>query len=131
MKYLLLFALTLLISCRQADNQIIYSTYKNMPTNNIHVGERFQLIFGSNSCCLNGQLDKSTLNSLEYVKDSVVLPSPADCVGCTTYYAVIFKAIRTGKDSVRFIVKGDPTGKSPLRDTIDRVTDSFEVNVSP
>jgi len=131
MKYILFIFLLSLTSCRQPDNQIIYSTYKNKPTNNIHVGERLQLIFGSNSCCLNGQLDKSTLKSLEYVKDSVVLPSPEECVGCTTYYAVIFKAVKPGKDTVRFIIKGDSTGNSPLRDTIDRVKDSFLVVVSP
>jgi hypothetical protein len=131
MKYLFFILLTTLISCRQPGDQIIYSTYKNKPTNNVRVGERFQLIFGSNSCCLNGQLDKSTLRSLEYLKDSVVLPSPEDCDGCTTYYAVIFKAVKSGKDSVRFILKGDPSGNSPLRDTVDRVTDSFLVVVSP
>lgn len=131
MKHFLLIFLIALISCRQAENGIIYSTYKNKPINNVRVGERFQLVFGSNSCCLNGQLDKTTLSSLHYEKDSVVLPSPEDCAGCTTYYAVIFKAVRPGKDSLRFIVKGDPSGNSPLRDTVDRVTDSFLVVVSP
>ena len=121
----------MLISCRQADNQIIYSTYKNKPTNNIRVGERFQLIFGSNSCCRNGQLDKSTLNSLEHLKDSIVLPSPKDCDGCTTYYAVIFRAVRPGKDSIRFILKGDPFDNSPNKDTTIHVRDSFLVVVSP
>ena len=131
MNYFFLLALTVLISCTHADNQIIYSTYKNKPTTTIQVGDRFQLIFGSNSCCLNGQLDESSLYCLDYLKDSVVLPAPEDCVGCKTYYAVIFKAVRPGKDSLRFIIKGDPTGQSPLGDTIDRVTDSFIVNVYP
>ena len=95
------------------------------------MGERFQLIFSSNSCCPNGQLDKTSLRSLEYLKDSIVLPAPNDCDGCTTYFAVIFKAINLGTDTVRFVFHGDPFDNSLNKDQTIFVKDSFLVTVSP
>ena len=131
MRYIFPILLTALISCKQGDNQIIYSIYKNKPTNNISIGEKFRLIFGSNSCCPNGQLDKSTLRCLEYVKDSIVLPAPDDSDGCTTYFAIMFKAIKLGTDTVRFVFHGDPFDNSVNKKTTIFVKDSFLVTVSP
>lgn len=81
-------------------------TYKNRPTYNIHIDDTFMLVFDENSCCINRRLNLDSLKSVKLIKDTIVRPYPEDCLGCSTYFGLVFKAINIGHDTLKFARHG-------------------------
>ncbi len=65
------------------------------------MGESFDLYLSENSCCVNCFVNKADLKSIELVDRKLVDSADADCAGCNSEYAWVFKGINVGVDTIK------------------------------
>lgn len=80
---------------------ILYSCdhdYSNKKNYNLEVGEEFEIYYTSNSCC--GRCwNIEMLGNIEFVNERTI--EETDTPGATNEYAVLFKAVKAGVDTLK------------------------------
>ena len=75
--------------------------FTNKHTYSLKVGERFEYYVSSNSCCPNCFLNQHSMTSIRFLESKEVSSAPGDCDGCTTWFAYVFEAVKSGQDTIK------------------------------
>jgi hypothetical protein len=88
--------------------------YRNKKIYEVHLGERIEIYYSTNSCCYYCIDTISKFKNIEFLENKIVEPDPKNCSGCNYIGAFIFKAKSIGNDTIKlkFKVQSAPDSES-------------------
>jgi hypothetical protein len=89
--------LTIIFSCNHKKNKLDFA---NKSEYKVNVGETVEIYYSTNSCCMYCQPNRYELNHVEYIGEKTVVPMKKNCDGCDATYALMYKAISPGIDTI-------------------------------
>jgi len=86
------------------------TNYENKERYSISVGEKVEIYYFTNSCCTFEIANLESLDNIQFLEQKSIDTGPNDCSGCESTYALVFKAITPGVDTLKLkhIVHSSP-----------------------